>query len=248
MRHLIFLSCGLVLCQNASCQTLFNNAVQAGLTAEGLRTSPRPGGGDYSEVQSGNGSTGASFRQWTYLLADDFAIADGGWFITTISVFGYQTGTTGTTVSTGSLEIRRGSYFGPTVAYGSFLEDTSTDIFRIFNGQPNDDRRVQVVRYKINRKLGKGRYWILFGANGDQNFSGPWSPFLTRVGNLTTPAANAVGRIAAWSMIWEPILDSSSLLPQDLPFIIEGQRLQSTGHSLTPFDIALSENFGIQTK
>lgn len=213
----------------ANGQSLFNNATPAGLVGEGLRTRPRPGGGDYSEVQSGNIGAGASFRQWTFRMGDDFTIPPGGWLITNITVFGYQIDATQATVSSGNLEVRAGSVVGPIVAEGIVLGSVMTDIYRIFNANPTDAYRVQKIIYRVNQKLRAGYYWITYSANGNQSLSGPWCPFLTKAGALTTPGANAMQRQTGWVFHWVPQVDPGSLVPLDLPFWIDGYRLQQTG-------------------
>ena len=110
--RLICVAWAIVLLWPAKGQLLFSNAVKAGLTREGLRTGARPGGGDFSEVQPGNAGGGWSFRQWTFRLADDFTVPEGGWSVQRLTTFGYQTGTQGQTVNVGASEICRDSHAG----------------------------------------------------------------------------------------------------------------------------------------
>lgn len=231
-------------------QSLYNNATKVGLTGEGLRTRAHPGGGDYSEVQPGNGSVAYSFRIPQARAGEDFTVSGNDWKITRITVFGVQPTIHFPSVNKGSIEIRTGSVLGPVLAVGKVVSSQMTDIYRIFNNTPTDDYQVQRIVFGINAKLSPGHYWMTFDAGGIPNMDGPWGPFLTKVGELTVPGANAMVRVSGPYIGWEPMIDAGSLLPQDLPFYIDGYRLHSTGHSPTPtpFDIALSENFGILTK
>lgn len=206
-------------------QILYNNAALAGLTLEGLRTKPRPSGGDYSEVQPGNTTTGATFRTNAARLSDDFSVTGQPWLVTGVSVFGYQNSATFPTVNTGNFEIKRDSYSGPTVATGTFKSSEFTDIYRIFFNAPDDTRRVQRIRFRFSAVLSPGRYWVVFNAFGDGSLNGPWGPYLTKVGALGTPGANAKQQVYGEFIHWVDVYDAGSLVPQDLPFWIDGYRL-----------------------
>lgn len=222
------LSLACLLLSSSHGQTrLFNNATKGGLTDEGLKTRPRPGGGWYSEVQPGNGASGFSFRQWTFRLGDDFAVPSGGWRLTSVTVFGFQDNAQSPTVNVGALEIRRGSVTGEVVLTGGAPTSKWTDIYRIFNGMPDDVRRVQAVTYPVSGYLPPGYYWLVYSANGNMGISGPWSPPLTKVGSLTVPAANCMGRQSTWTLQWVQLFDVQSGQPQDLPFWIDGYQLPS---------------------
>ncbi len=104
-----------------------------------------------------------------------------------------------------------------------------TDIYRIFFNQPQDDFQIQRVSYRLSAVLPPGYYWITFSAFGISHIDGPWGPFLTKVGEVTVPGANAMLRVTGPYIKWDPIIDGGSNTPQDLPFEIEGHRLWAIG-------------------
>lgn len=209
-------------------QALYSNAAEKGLAGEGLRTRTRVGGGDYSEVQFGNATTATSFRYPVAVSADDFQV-DTPWKVTSVTVFGYQPTLHYPSIVSGNAEIHSSSWDGPLIAKGALVQSVLTDIYRIFNNNPNDDRQVQRLSFKFNAVLKPGYYWLTFEASGVQNVDGPWGPYLTKVGALTVPGANARKRVTGPFNLWQPIQDAGSGLPQDLPFFIDGHRLQSIG-------------------
>lgn len=241
-----------------SAEILFNNAEVAGLAAEGLATTARPGGGYYSEVQLGNAAAAWSFRHPTFRSGDDFQVGTPGWRVRWITVFGFQPSVHVPSVSTGPIEIRLGSVTGAVVASGTVVKAEMTNIYRVFNNVFQDEYQVQKITYKVNANLPPGYYWITFSAFGIGNIDGPWGPVLTKVGALTVPGANAKTRVSGPYIAWDPIIDPGSFLPQDLPFWIDGVRLQSIGPAghigpdsvpiPTPFDDALRQAFGTQKK
>lgn len=219
----------------ASAQSLYNNAVPAGLTQEGLRTGTRPAGGSYSEVQPLNtvagfsvgNSAGTQFR-----LADDFAVTGPGWDVTGVSVFAYNTGATTTTITTGVAEIRSGSVTGAVVGTLNYTSTAFTDIYRIFNGSPGDTRRVQRVNFSYaGPSLAAGSYWLTYNLGNAANNLNPFNPSLTKVGARTTTGANAQQSNAG---TWGALLDTGNPagepdLPQDIPFYVDGTAVPEPG-------------------
>lgn len=211
-------------------QSLYNNADRYGLTQEGLRTGPRLEGGDYSEVQPGNASAGASFRRTTYWLADDFQVAASRWRVRRVTVWGFQDNLHYPSVNQGFVEIRRNKYDGPTIATGRFARSEMTDIYRIFNNQPTDMFHCQKITYELDTFLSPGEYWVVFAGLGVVNVNGPWSPFITKVGVHTLPGANAMGRVSGQTIYWVELVDPGQWpwVPVDLPFWIDGEKLPIT--------------------
>lgn len=214
------------LVASGSGQSLYNNAETGGLTGEGLITRARPEGGFYSEVQFGNGGAGSSFRRTSFWLADDFQVINARWRVREITVWGFQDNLHYPSVNQGFVEIRRQNFDGPTVANGTFAAVEMTEIYRIFNNQPSNMYQCQKIKFNLDKILGPGKYWIVFGALGVVNVNGPWSPYLTPIGELTVPGANAMVRIGTGTAIyWRQIYDAGSLLNLDLPFWIDGEKL-----------------------
>ncbi|MBS1724916.1 MAG: PEP-CTERM sorting domain-containing protein [Armatimonadetes bacterium] len=215
---LILVAFGAVAGANA--QSLYNNAIPAGLTQEGLRTGARPAGGDYSEVQLGNTTAGFTvIGSLGFRMGDDFSFGGNSWMVSNVSVFAYHTGATTADYNSGTMEIRSGSATGAVVGTGTFAGSTFTDIYRIFNATPGDTRHVQKINFSFaNPVLAAGTYWITYDL-GNPAASG-FNPTLTKVGATTTPGANAMQSNAG---TWTAIADVGSAQPQDLPFWIDGQ-------------------------
>lgn len=229
MKRSLFVLAGMVAMVAAQAQSLYNNAIPAGLTGEGLITGNRPAGGFYSELQGGNTSAGFNANGNPFRVADDITVPAPGWIVNMVKVFTYQTASTNITAPTitgGALEIRAGSPTGTVVASGTFQSAALTEIWRIFANQPNDQRRVQIVNFSFpNVTLNPGTYWITYNLSGSLA-SGPWIPTLTRIGQPSTPGANAQQFNGT---AWATIVDSGSQQPQDLPFWIDGEVVPEPG-------------------
>lgn len=200
--------------------TIYNNAVPAGLVDWGLVTAPRAPSGFYSAVQAPNMSLGASVGGALNRVADDFTVGGDGVFVDSIAVFGavLDTAPPIAPMTGGLIEIRSGSATGTVVATGTFDFSTGTSIYRHLTGSPNDNYQVQRVMFNFPQVyLKPGTYWIVYNIT---NSSIPTvvAPYLTKVGASTTPGANA--RFLTVAGGWQPINDVGG--PQDLPFWIQG--------------------------
>lgn len=209
---------------SSQAEVLFNNATAHGMSAEGLRTSSRNGGGSWSEIQEGNmvcGFRGSVNPGAIDRLADDFSVKSSGWTLTGAAFFMYQTDAVGVTINGGLFEVHRnlGGLVGPLVATGRFAGASVTDIFRIFRNQPYEGRRIQRIDVNFNIDLGPGDYFVVWAATGALNRTGPWSPYLTKAGWQTSPGANAL-QSNTGGATWMHIQDG--LKNQDLPFILYG--------------------------
>ena len=218
MKRTLILVAGLLVAVSANSQSLYNNATPPGLTLEGLRTGPRPAGGDYSEVQFGNTIAGFGvIGAGGIRLGDDFTISGNNWLVSNITTWAYHTGATTADYNGGTMEIRSGSETGAVVATGTFSNSGFTDIYRIFNATPGDTRHLQKLNFAFaNVNLGAGTYWITFDLANPA--SSGFLPSLTKVGAQTTAGANAKQSISG---TWAGIVDGVN--PQDLPFWIDGQ-------------------------
>lgn len=227
----------LILCASgvsfAQGQLLYNNASRYGLSLEGLRTSQRPGGGYYSEVQPGNmiaGYRGSVTGSNNDRLADDFVVSGSTWNVTGLSLFMYQTDVHWASVTGGLFEIHEKTSLntvGDTVASGTFQDSTLTDIYRIFNGQPSDSRQLQRVDVSFDAKLTPGNYYLVWAAKGVSQYQGPWTPHLTKSGYITLPGADALQSFNGGAT-WDYILDGTKR--QEFPFWIYGTDVQTQGH------------------
>ena len=205
-------------------QVLYNNALAHGLTQEGLRTSNKPGGGSWSEVQAGNMVAGfrGSVNPGAFdRLADDFTVPVCGWHVSGASFYMYQTDATGVTINGGLFEIRANNNgkVGGLVSTGSFKSTGLTDIYRVFTNMPVDNRRIQKVTADFDVDLAGGSYFVVWATTGNVLRTGPWSPYLTKAGAQTVTGANALHSNTAGAT-WMTMQDG--LKNQDLPFVLYG--------------------------
>lgn len=200
--------------------TIYNNAVPAGLTSWGFVTGPRLPSGYYSEVQAPNVALGASIGNATSRVGDDYVVGGNGVFVDSIAVFAAVFDNTSplALMTGGAMEIRSGSVNGTVVGTGTFDFATSTSIYRHATGAPNSNYQVQRIMFNFPQVyLKPGTYWITYNVSNSA-IPTVLAPFLTKVGSPTTPGANARFQSAAAG--WNPIVDSGN--PQDLPFWVQG--------------------------
>lgn len=227
MKRLLALLCAASLGCIASSQSAVNNAIFGELTQEGLRTSARPGGGSYSELQGANTIFGYSASA-TVRLADNFTVFGGRWTISGATLFGYSFSAAAPSITGATVEIRQGSPTGAVVANGTFVSSTFTDNYRIVTPTPNDDRHIEQVEVSFpNVVLDPGIYFITYGFVAP---SGTFTPPLTKVGVETTTGANGFQNQGAG---WNPAIDPGSNTPQDFPFYIHGTPCYGKLYALT---------------
>jgi len=159
-------------------------------------------------------------------VADDFTVTGGGWLISTITFFGYQTGSSTTSTFTAlNLRIWDGR---PDLATSSVVwGDTTTNrlagsawsnIYRVLDtAMTNTDRPLMALEATVNTFLPAGTYWLDWQAAGTLA-SGPWVAPVSIVGQTTT--GNAWQYTTADG--WLALEDGGTATPQGLPFIIEG--------------------------
>ena len=156
-------------------------------------------------------------------VADDFTVpGPAPWNITTVTFFGYQTGS-GITPSIN--DVRLQIWDGPpnaggTIIYGDLTTNrlataTFSNIYRVLEGTlTNADRPIMALVVNVNTSLPPGTYWLDWTVGGSGAFSGPWAPPVTILGSTGT--GNALQWIPS---AWAALVDVG---PQDFPFVIEG--------------------------
>lgn len=185
------------------------------------------GGADVSAISPGSSLYGGNFNRPSFRRADDFVVGAGGWQITGLEFFGYQTGSTTESSFTGAfVQIWDGvPGEGGQVIWG----DTTTNVLSgsawsgIYRTSATafDATNRPIMRLAVNDlniKLAEGIYWVEFGATGSLA-SGPWVPPLS--GPDEAPAGNSRLYTAATDT-WSTPTDGGTLLPYDLPFRIYG--------------------------
>ena len=192
------------------------------------------GGADASVLQTalGMGTYGFGYQVTAgNRLADDFTITGGGWFVETITFFGYQTGSSTTSTFTAmNLQIWDGPPDDPgsMVVFGDTTTNrlsttTWSNAYRVLDTDITaSNRPIMANTVTVNTFLGAGTYWLDFQADGT-GASGPWAPPVTVLGQ--TGSGNAM----QWTTAWDPATDVG---PQDFPFIVEG-----TSDCANPVDV-----------
>lgn len=187
------------------------------------------GGADVSALQTALAMSTFGFgNQLTAgnRVADDFTVTGGGWFIDTITFFGYQTGSsTASTFTAVNLRIWDGPPNLPTssVVFGDtttnrMISSTWSNIYRTLDTSLGaTDRPIMANVTAINTFLPAGTYWVDWQADGTLA-SGPWAPPISILGQTTTGNAQQFTTAGGWANL----IDTGSGTPQGLPFIIEG--------------------------
>ncbi|MCC7228936.1 MAG: PEP-CTERM sorting domain-containing protein [Fimbriimonadaceae bacterium] len=265
MRKTILLAMSLAFVSSAFGQNLYSNQSSnvnvAQLNAVSVtRSGVAAAAGSYwSECQS-NGSgvqtesnTTGGFSVYllgttSFRIADDFTVAAGGWSLTGVKVYAYQTGSTSNPFTGGDLNIwsgRPGDAGSSIVGTGTFGSVTNSitvfdstgglstgGVFRIFNTNspapgtaPGTTRQIREVTFNVaNLNLtGGGTYWIdyqLAVASGT-GFSPP-ATYQDLRNNGTENGRQRNG--TAWTDLFDagnPATAADVL--QDAPFILTGQ-------------------------
>jgi hypothetical protein len=118
-------------------------------------------------------------------MADDFTVSGGGWHVTGLSFWAYQTTATAATLTGVNFAIDS-DLTNTTLAAASNVNVTLTNIFRVSSASTTDaNRRLQRIDVTgLDLDLADGNYWLKFNFEGSANFSGPWTPAI--------PSAQAV--------------------------------------------------------
>jgi len=233
-RYVLVAVAALGVVAGASAQSLFNNAAgRADVTQpEGLFTNTNSAGQKNSTIATGNGTYGYGAQSSvSNSMADDFTVGAGGWTLTGANLFMYQTNSSGTVGSAGSINGANVTIHsdnagapGSVVATGTFMSSVYTDLFRVSGTtQTSTARQIQFLTIDFGSvNLAAGSYWIAFNASGT-GASGPWAPYLATTGpgaQQASGSANAMQQIGA-AGAWNAVVDGG--FQQDLPFYLNGQ-------------------------
>ncbi len=228
---------------------LFDNGtiVTAGPPVTGL-----PAGASASALQTALGLNFYGFgnaKAAGLRVADNFVVpANASWEISSVQVYGYQTGSS-TTSSITNTNLR--IWNGAPNAGGAILYDGSagnqqtssvfSTIYRILDtGTPGTGRPVMVCTALVPGALtlSTGTYWLDWQHDGSTSFSGPWSVPVTIVGQTGKAGADALQFDPTANPTWYPVIDTGSTgtsnFPQDLAFKVLGYYvLKPTGYLVT---------------
>lgn len=154
-------------------------------------------------------------------VGDDFTVSGGGWNVTQLTFFGYQTGmtTSASTFTSYNWTIYAGA-IGNTanpVANGSGLDSSVwTGVYRVTDTAPTGTTRpIYANSINVSVNLADGQYWVAWNAAGSLA-SGPWANPVA-----PTPAVtNGVQSIAGGA--YAAVLNGT-VLGAEFPFIIRGE-------------------------
>jgi hypothetical protein len=214
------------------------------------------GGADASRVQTTSltmstlgfgASTAGAFR-----LADDFVVPPGGWIISDVTVYGYQTGSTTTsTMNAIRFQIWNGDPSLPasTVVFGDtttnrFSSTAFTNIFRDTEAIAGNNQRpiMGVTASGLSINLPAGTYWLDWQIGGTLA-SGPFVPPITTVGQTITGNGQQFSGTA-----WGPANDAGTSTRQGFAFTLGGVSAQPPtlsgkssrkAHGAATFDLLL---------
>jgi hypothetical protein len=186
------------------------------------------GGANTSEIESGFSTYGYGVQGSTvgYRIADDFVVPPGQrWTLSKLHWLTYQSGAPTAGTITGinvniwnSLPVTGGVPIWTSAPY-PMISQSFTGVYRVTNTTlTNNTRPITDVQVSLAGApvLGPGTYWVDVQLVGSAIYSGPWAP--PTVPHV--PADN--GRQYTTAGGWLPTSDTTSLLPQDFPFALEG--------------------------
>jgi Calx-beta domain len=180
-------------------------------------------------------STATAFR-----IADNFTVPPGGgWNISELVLFGYQTGSTTTpTFNNARVQIWNGPpNAGGVVVFGDtttnrFASAAFSNIYRDLDTAPcpaAQTRPIMAVRATVNTTLPPGNYWVDFQLGGTLA-SGPFIPPTSILGQTDgCPGAALCNALQFDGATWNPLTDTgTALAQQDIRFVVEGVALGSS--------------------
>ncbi len=198
-----------------------------------LVTNPGAGadGADVSAISPGQSGYGGNFNQPSYSRADNFTVTGGGWNISSMTFFGYQTNGGIPSTITGLyariwLDTDGDGIDGDdSVVWGDMTTNilSSTDWTGIYRTSAtafdNTQRPIMnIVADGLDINLGNGSYWVEFAATGSAA-SGPWVPL------VSSPVEAVIGNSLLYtvsSATWSTATDGGNGLGYELPFLIDG--------------------------
>jgi len=207
-------------------QTYNNGPLSTGATTS--TGTAAPAGYTWSELQSPNTTLGtAAFIGGTnnFRLADDFTIpATEQWNVTSVEVFGYQTGSTTFPIDQLNVRIWNGNpQSGGTIAFGSTSTNVlntaasvDSKIYRTASTNVGTTRKIWVFAGNVATALSPGSYYLDYQVHA-KNDGSVFFPPVTIAGQLGANNANALQYDGTQ---WNALVDGGSGAPQALPFVI----------------------------
>jgi len=216
MKKLLIASLVVAAFGGAQAQVLFSNGAAAAGTPP------------ISVIRTGGTLFGAGQQaNLPNLVGDNFSVGGPGWNVTSLSLFGYQTGAANAFTFTGaSWSIIAGDVnSGTVVASGTGAPVTNGGLvgYRVTSTTLTDTNRA-IFRVNVDIPdftLAPGNYWLRWGLTGTLA-SGPWQPPTADgvVGNAVQSLANAP---------FAALVDAGDGLGVELPFMIMGSVVPEPG-------------------
>lgn len=187
------------------------------------------GGANASALQGASTSFGAT-TTGDFRVAEDFTVPAGGWTLTGVTVYAYQTQAASNTTSTltgMTLRIWNGdpSLGTSTVVFGDtstnvLTSSTFSGIYRTSGAAPTNAQRaiMGATASGLSLNLAPGTYWLDWALTGSLA-SGPFAPF------VTIPGQNASGnaqQLTVSTSTWAVIVDTGSSFNQTMPLRLDG--------------------------
>ncbi len=198
------------------------------------------GGADASTICTGGTTFGFGSLGPNVRLADDFVVPAGGWTVTAVSAFAYQTGSTiaASPFASSNIEIWNGNPSLPTSAIIATSSTAGnivwTNAYRTTNVAPFTANNRPVYRVQStfpSLSLAAGTYWVTYQMNLASG-AASFTPYVT--GATTQPAAvfsgNAIQQLTVGGA-WAAIADAT--IPVDVPFLVHGTAAAPTNVNLT---------------
>lgn len=224
--------------QTINAQQIYTNGpISTGATS--TNSTVAPVGYTWSELQTPNTTLGASGFNNNALtndfsIADDFVVPTGEtWNLTSVEVFGYQTGYAGTTIPIDAIKVRIWNGDPSVVTSTIVFGDMTTNVLNATNSSEafvyrtsattGTTRKIWKFTANVTVSLPAGTYWLEYQTHATNDAS-VFFPPVTILNTLSSPTWNGKQRNGA---TWAALLDGGSTNQLAAPFNFNGAVLAS---------------------
>ena len=197
-----------------------------------------PAGFQWSEVQSGNGTSGVGANIAAGLsIADDFTVTSSSWNVSKITFFAYSTGYAGSSSPFNDVRVQifdtDPSAGGVSPIFGDLttnrlLSSSTASLYRIFNATPGTTRQVWKIEANVPVSLNAGTYWVEWQVGLVSGLTSNFTPPSTVVGTTTQSGVNAMQHDLT-ADTWVNVTDGTSGDAQDFHFLVDYTTPPCTG-------------------
>ncbi len=163
-------------------------------------------------------------------VAENFSVGGSGWNVQTLDFYSYQTGAVGFTFLQATWSIVSGANVNTGAVVASGVTNVTNGGLMGYRVTPttltNTDRAIYRLSTDIpDLVLAAGNYFLTWSLTGTAA-SGPWTPPI-----VGSPAAggNALQLTSTSGGLYVTLQDAGALLPVELPFTINGERIVNQG-------------------